>query len=87
LKIGLHTFRHWKATTLYHQTRDPVLVKEFLGHRTLDTTLLYIQLEKTLFKTDDDEFIVKATKDAKESEVLLKVDFEYVFQKRRVNFL
>jgi integrase len=81
LKIGLHTFRHWKATTLYHQTRDPVLVKEFLGHRTLDTTLLYIQLEKALFKAHDDEFIVKATKDTKKIEALLKVGFEYVCQK------
>lgn len=66
---------------LYHQTRDPVLVKEFLGHRTLDTTLLYIQLEKALFKADADEFTVKATKDPKEIEALLKVGFEYVCQK------
>jgi hypothetical protein len=49
---------------LYHGTRDPVLVKEFLGHRRLGTTLLYVQLEKALFKAGDDEFIVKATEDA-----------------------
>lgn len=34
LKIGLHTFRHWKATMLYHETHDIILVKEFLGHNT-----------------------------------------------------
>ena len=78
LRIGLHTFRHWKATVMYHETRDPVLVKEFLGHRTLDTTLLYIQLEKALFRNDSDEFIVKATKNPEEIQKLLEVGFEYV---------
>lgn len=24
LEIGFHTFRHWKATTLYHETKDIV---------------------------------------------------------------
>jgi len=35
---------------LYHETKGPLYVKEFLGHKKLDTTLLYIQLEKTIFK-------------------------------------
>jgi len=26
-KITFHTFRHWKATMLYHQTKDPYYVK------------------------------------------------------------
>jgi integrase len=56
LKIGLHTFRHWKATMLYHETRDIVLVKEFLGHKTLDVTLLYIQIEKALFRNEVENF-------------------------------
>jgi len=34
-KITLHTFRHWKATMLYHQAKDPFYVKQFLGHKTL----------------------------------------------------
>jgi len=81
LRIGSHMFRHWKATTLYHETHDPVLVKEFLGHRTLDTTLLYIQLEKALFKEVSNDFIVKATKDSEEVHGLLEVGFEYVCEK------
>lgn len=32
--IGFHTLRHWKATTLYHQTQNVLLVKEFLRHKT-----------------------------------------------------
>ena len=41
---------------LYHQTKDVLFVKEFLGHRKIDSTLLYIQLERTLFKETTDEF-------------------------------
>jgi len=37
---------------LYHETRDTIVVKEFLGHKTLDTTLLYIQVEKALFRNE-----------------------------------
>ena len=86
LKIGLHTFRHWKATTLYHETHDIVLVKEFLGHKTLDVTLLYIQIEKALFRNEAENFIVKATKEPEEIQALLEVGFEYVCQKDGLMF-
>ena len=86
LRIGFHTFRHWKATMLYHQTKDIVLVKEFLGHKSLDTTLLYIQLERALFKEETDEFIVKAASDPKEIKALLEVGFEYVCSKDDLMF-
>lgn len=86
LKIGLHTFRHWKATMLYHETHDIVLVKEFLGHKTLDVTLLYIQIEKALFRNEAENFIVKATKETEEIQGLLEVGFEYVCQKDGLMF-
>jgi len=34
-----------------------------LGHKNLHTTLLYIQLEKTLFKESLDKFTVKVAKE------------------------
>ncbi len=71
---------------LYHETHDPVLVQEFLGHRTIDTTLLYIQLEKALFTADSDEFTVKATNDTEEVQALLEVGFEYVCTKEDLMF-
>lgn len=77
LRIGLHSLRHWKATMLYHETKNPVLIKEFLGHRTLDTTLLYIQTEKTLFKEETNSFEIQAVKDAGDIKGLLEVGFEY----------
>jgi len=72
---------------LYHETKDPFLVKEFLRHKSLDTTQLYIQIEKTLFQNDSDEFTVKAVKDPKEIQALLEVGFEYVCTKDDLMFL
>jgi integrase len=80
-RITFHTFRHWKATMLYHQTRDPLYVKEFLGHKKLDTTLLYIQVEKILYKDDSDEFTVKVASHPEETKQLLEVGFQYICEK------
>jgi integrase len=79
LQISFHTFRHWKATMEYHKTKDPLYVKELLGHKKLDTTLLYIQIEKTLFQNSStDEFTVKIAKTPEEIQSLLAVGFEWV---------
>ena len=58
-QISFHTLRHWKATMLYHQTKDILYVKEYLGHNKIETTLLYIQLAETIFKNLNDDFTVK----------------------------
>ena len=82
LKISFHTFRHWKATTLYHQTKNLLLVKQFLGHAEVDNTLLYIQIEQALYgQSNDDEFTVYGTNDKEEIKRLLTVGFDYVCQK------
>lgn len=62
LRIKFHTFRHWKATMLYHQTKDILHVKEFLGHWKIEKTLLYIQLARVIFKEINDEFTVRVAK-------------------------
>ncbi len=81
LRISFHTLRHWKATMLYHETKDPLYVKEFLGHKKLDTTLLYIQLEKTIFKENADSFHVKVATKPEEIKQLLETGFEYICEK------
>jgi integrase len=86
LKIGLHTLRHWKATMEYHRTKDILRVKELLGHRSLDNTMLYIQVEKSLFNDDNDEFIVKTAKTPEEIKSLLEAGFEYVCEKDGLMF-
>jgi integrase len=82
VRISFHTFRRWKATSLYHQTKNILLVKEFLGHAKIENTLLYIQIEQAIFGAGiDDEFTVQATSNKEEIKQLLSVGFEYICQK------
>jgi len=88
LSISFHTFRHWKATMLYHQTRDIYYVKQFLGHKELRNTEIYINIERTLFEpSGNDEFIVKVAQTPEEVKSLLEVGFDYVCQKDGLIFL
>jgi integrase len=88
LRIHFHTLRHWKATMLYHQTKDPYYVKSFLGHKELSSTEVYINIEHTLFETGaNDQFTVKIAEKPEEIKSLLEVGFEYVCQKDTLIFL
>jgi len=87
LRISFHTFRHWKATTLYHQTKDPYYVKEFLGHKSLKSTEIYITIERTIFEPSNDEYTVKIAKNPKDIKDLLEAGFEYVCNKEELVFL
>ena len=82
LQIHFHTFRHWKATQLYHQAKDILYVKEFLGHKRIDSTLVYINMEKAIFEHGfSDEFVCKVAKTPEEISGLIESGFEYVAQK------
>ena len=62
---------------LYHYTRDLLLVAEFLGHKDIESTRLYIQLEKNLFKNlPNDNFIIKQISSLEEAVKLGEVGFE-----------
>jgi len=64
------------------ETKGILYVKEFLGHRRLDSTLLYINIEKALFhEANPEEFHVKIAQTPKEMKGLLEVGFEYVCEK------
>jgi len=77
LEIHFHTLRHWKATMEYHYTKDILHVKEFLGHKEIDSTLVYIQLDKSLFQNlPDDSFIIRAAHSLEEAIKLGEVGFE-----------
>lgn len=78
LKITFTTFRHWKATTEYHKTKAILWVMKLLGHNSLKTTLIYIDLEKAIFKNTNDEFTVRVAQDLDEACKLLEVGFQYV---------
>jgi len=40
----------------YHRTKDILYVKELLGHKNINNTLIYISLEAALFNPTNDEF-------------------------------
>jgi len=78
----LHGMVEKERPELYHQTKDILYVKEFLGHRRLDSTLIYINIEKALFyKGKPEEFHVKIAQTPEEIKGLLEVGFEYVCEK------
>jgi integrase len=87
LKISFHTFRHWKATMEYHRTKDILYVKNLLGHKILEHTELYINLEKAIFgDTYDQEYHVKVASTPQEIKALLEVGYEYVCEKDSLLF-
>jgi integrase len=87
LKITFHTFRHWKATNLYHQTKDIYYVKDFLGHKSIKSTEIYINIERSIFEATSDAFIVKVAQTQEEIKSLLETGFEYVCQKENLVYL
>ena len=64
---------------LHHYKPEMLEVAEFLGHKELRNTRLYIQLEKKLFKNlPNDMFITRVAHTAEEACSLIEVGFEYV---------
>jgi integrase/recombinase XerD len=74
LRISFHTFRHWKATMTYHKTKDILYVKKLLGHKSINSTLLYTQL----ISFEGYEYDVKVAETKKERVSLLEAGFEWV---------
>ena len=76
--IHFHTFRHWKATTEQHKTKDPWHVKMILGHKSIKSTENYIHLEQMMYDGDaNDQFTVKVANTMEEAIKLMEVGFEY----------
>ena len=72
--ISLHTLRHWHATMLYHKTRDILLVQKRLGHRNIQSTLLYTQL----ITFEGDDFHSATADTVNDVKQLVEAGFEYV---------
>jgi len=77
LNISFHTFRHWKATTEYHKTKDILHVMKVLGHKNINNTLVYTQL----VDFGDDEYTVRVAHTIEEDKQLLEAGFEYVTER------
>jgi integrase len=73
-KFRLYDLRHYFATMLYYKTKDILYVKEQLGHRRLENTLIYTHL----IDFRDEEYIVRVARKVKEACQLIEAGFEYV---------
>jgi integrase len=73
--IRLYDFRHYFATMLYAKTRDILLVKQQMGHKKIETTLIYTQL---LHLDEEDDYTCKTASNIREATQLIENGFEYV---------
>jgi hypothetical protein len=59
----------------YHKTKDILYVKELLGHRNINNTLIYTQLVKF---ENEEEYHSATAKTIGEAKQLIEAGFEYV---------
>jgi integrase len=74
-QVTLYSLRHRYATMLYYRTKDILLVKQQLGHRKIETTLIYTQLVNF---SDNEEYYSATAKSVEEAAKLVEQGFEYV---------
>jgi integrase len=87
LQIHFHTFRHWKGSMEYHKTKDLFYVKEILGHRSIQSTQVYIHIDRALFHDlPPEEYHVRVAKTQEEITELMEAGFEYVLQKDNIAY-
>ena len=72
--IKLYDLRHYFATHLYDKTKDILLVKQQMGHKKLDTTLIYTQL----LNLNEDEWTCKGATTVEQATQLIESGFQYV---------
>jgi integrase len=73
--IKLCDLRHFFATMTYHKTRDILFTKQQMGHRKIETTLIYTQL---LQFDKDDNCTCKVAQNIEQATELIENGFEYV---------
>lgn len=72
--IRLYDFRHYFATMLYAKTNNILYVKQQMGHKRIDTTLIYTQLLENI----DPDYLCEATDNTERAKELVKTGYEYV---------
>ena len=73
--IRLYDLRHFFATMLYHKTRDILFVKQQMGHKKIETTLIYTQL---LQFDQDDNYTCKTAQTVEQATDLIENGFQYI---------
>ena len=73
--IRLYDLRHFYATNLYHKSKGILLVKQQLGHKKIETTLIYNQLVSF---GEEDEFYSATARTVDEAAKLVEQGFDYI---------
>jgi hypothetical protein len=60
---------------LYHKTKDILLVKQQLGHKKIETTLIYTQLVQF---NEEDGFYSATARTVEEASKLIEQGFDYI---------
>ena len=76
--ITFITFRHWFGTREYHRTKDILHVQRLLGHKNIQNTLIYIDLEAKFFGNSTEGFTTRVAQTTGEACALIEAGFEYV---------
>jgi len=73
-EVKFHTFRHWFATREYAKTNVLLHVQERLGHRNINSTMVYTHL----IKTEGDNYYSAIVKTTEEAQRLIEDGFSFV---------
>jgi integrase len=74
-QIHFHTLRHWKATMEYQKTKSIIHVMQKLGHRNINSTMIYTHIIDIETK---DEYHSAVAKNIEEAGKLVETGFDYV---------
>jgi integrase len=75
-QIHFHTLRHFFATKLFDQTKSLPLVQEKLGHRNINSTMVYTHIVE--FDEESQNYYHAIARDEKEAGDLIDKNFQYV---------
>ena len=62
----------------YHKVKDIIYVQQLLGHKSIQSTMIYITIENAVFKETEDQWVSKVARNIEEAQKLVDVGFEYV---------
>ncbi|MFQ5758954.1 MAG: hypothetical protein ACE5IF_04695 [Candidatus Bathyarchaeia archaeon] len=66
----------------YHKTRDILHVKHLLGHKNVQNTMIYIDIEKAIYGSLRDKvFTCRVAATIEEDKKLIEAGFEYVTER------
>jgi len=75
-EIHFHTFRHFYATKLFNETKSLPLVKEKLGHKNINSTMVYTHIVE--FDEESQNYYHATAKDEKEAGKLIENGWTYI---------